>query len=176
MKKSRHMKEQQVEEIKNKFDGSNAAILTDYRGLNVAEATELRKQLREAGVEYKVLKNTLTKIAINNSGLEDLNEYLEGPVAIAFSEIDPVAPAKILSKFAKEHNNLEIKVGVLEGNVVNKEQLKMLADLPSREELLAQVLRAMQGPISGFANVLQGNIRNLVYVVEAVRKEKEAQA
>jgi large subunit ribosomal protein L10 len=176
VKKSRKLKEQQVQDIKSKFDNSNAAILTDYRGLNVAEATELRKQLREADIEYKVLKNTLTKIAIKDSELDDLNDFLEGPTAVAFSESDPVAPAKILSQFAKEHNNLEIKAGVLEGKVVNIEQVKVLADLPSREELLAQVLRAMQGPVSGLVNVLQGNIRNLVYALEAVRKEKEAQA
>ncbi|MBZ4688696.1 MAG: ribosomal protein [Clostridiales bacterium] len=176
MNKARQEKERVVQEIKSKLQNSNAAVLTDYRGLNVAEVTELRKQLREAGVEYKVLKNTLVKIAAKEVGLEDLFQYLEGPTAIAFSEEDPVAPAKILSNFAKEHKNLEIKAGLLEGNVVSIEQVKELADLPSREELIAKVLGGLQGPISGLVNVLQGPIRNLVYVLEAIRKEKEAQA
>ena len=174
MNKARLKKESAVQEIKSKLQNSNAAVLTDYRGLNVAEVTELRRQLREAGVEYKVLKNTLTKIAAQEVGYEGLFEYLEGPTAIAFSTEDPVAPAKILANFAKEHKNLAIKAGLLEGSVVSVDQVKALADLPGREELIAKVLGGLQGPITGLVNVLQGPIRNLTYVLNAIKEEKEA--
>lgn len=176
MNKQRQKKEETVRELTQKLESAVGAVVTDYRGLNVAEVTVLRAKLREAGVDYKVVKNTLARLAAKNAGLEDLYTYLEGPTAIAFSNQDPVAPAKILSDFAKDHKALEIKGGLLEGKVISLDQVKALADLPSREELLAQILRAMQGPMYGFANVLQGTIRNLVYVLEAVRKQKEAEA
>jgi large subunit ribosomal protein L10 len=171
--KQRQMKEQIVNEITEKLQNSVTAVITDYRGLNVAQATQLRNELRELNVEYKVLKNSLTKIAADKLGLQDLNQFLEGPTAIAFSKDDPVAPAKVLAKFAKDNKALEIKGGILEGKVVTINEIKALADLPSREELLAQVLRAIQSPLTGMANVLQGPLRNLVYVLEAIRKEKE---
>ncbi|WP_366923273.1 50S ribosomal protein L10 [Metallumcola ferriviriculae] len=176
MNKQRQQKVQVVEEIKAKLDKVRGAVLTDYRGLNVAEMTELRAKLREANVEYKVLKNTLVTIAAQDLGLGGLNPYLEGPTAIAFGVEDAVSPAKVLSKFAKDHKQLEIKAGILEGKVIGVEEVKALADLPSREELLAQVVRGMQAPMAGLANVLQGSIRNLAYVLEAVRKEKEQTA
>jgi len=169
-------KEQTVQDITEKLQESVTAVITDYRGLNVAQATKLRNELREANIDYKVLKNTLTKIAAKNVGLEGIDQYLEGPTAIAFSTEDPVAPAKILAKFAKDNKDLEIKGGVLEGKVVSLEQIKALADLPSREELLAQVLRGIQSPLTGMANVLAGPLRNMANVLGAVRKEKEAQA
>jgi len=176
LNKQRQQKVQVVEEIKAKLDKVRGAVLTDYRGLNVAEMTELRAKLREANVEYKVLKNTLVTIAAQDLGLGGLNPYLEGPTAIAFGVEDAVSPAKVLSKFAKDHKQLEIKAGILEGKVIGVEEVKALADLPSREELLAQVVRGMQAPMAGLANVLQGSIRNLAYVLEAVRKEKEQTA
>lgn len=169
-------KEPVVQEIKGKLEASKGAVLADYRGLNVAQVTELRRRLREAGVEYKVVKNTLTKLAAAELGLEGLNPYLEGPTAIAFGIEDPVAPAKILSEFAKTNKALEIKAGVLEGKVIDFNGVKALADLPSREVLLAKVLGGMQAPLYGFANVLQGNLRNLVYVLEAIRKQKAGEA
>jgi large subunit ribosomal protein L10 len=162
-----------VAEIKDKLSRAQSVVLADYRGLNVAQATELRKQLREAGIEYKVVKNTLTIIAARECGLDGLASLLTGPTAIAFGYDDPVAPAKILSEFAKANKDLELKGGVLDGQVMNVEDVKALADLPSREELLAQVLRGMQAPIAGFVNVLQGTIRNFVYALDAVRKQKE---
>ncbi len=176
MNKQRQQKAEIVAEIKEKLGNARGAVLTDYRGLNVAEMTELRAKLREANVEYKVLKNTLVTIAARDMGLEGLDPYLEGPTAIAFGTEDAVSPAKILSKFAKDHKDLEIKAGILEGKVIGIEEIKALAELPTREELLAQVLRGMQAPMAGFANVLQGTIRNLVYVLEAIRKEKEQMA
>ncbi len=165
-----------VAEIKERLEKVQGAVLADYRGLNVAEVTELRRQLRTAGVEYKVLKNTLTIRAARELGLEDLVPLLSGPTAIAFGYTDPVVPAKIISDFAKTRPNLEVKGGLLEGKVLSASGVKALADLPSREVLLSQVVRGMQAPIAGMVNVLQGTIRNCVYVLEAVRKQKEEQA
>ena len=139
----------------------------------MAQATELRRKLREAGVEFKVLKNTLTAIAAKKL-IRRVDLLLVGPTAIAFGYDDPVAPAKVLSEFAKTNPALELKGGLLEGKVLDVAGVKALADLPSREELLSQVLRGMQAPISGLVNVLQGTIRNLVYALDAVRKQKEA--
>lgn len=162
-----------VAEIKEKLSKSKGVIIADYRGLNVAQATELRKQLRDAGVEYRVVKNTLTILAAKESGLDDMVSLLSGPTAIAFGYEDPVAPAKVLSEFARTNKALEIKGGVLEGRLLDVDGVKALAILPSREELLGQVARGMQSPIAGLVNVLQGTIRNFVYALEAVRKQKE---
>lgn len=169
-------KKQVVDDIKDKLEKSQGAVLTDYRGLNVAEVTELRTKLREAGIEFKVLKNTLTRIAAHQIGLEDLDPYLEGPTAIAFGVDDPVAPAKILSDFAKTHKALDIKAGILENKVIDFEGVKALADLPPREVLLARVLGGMQGPMYGFAGSLQGVLRKFVYALDAVREKKSAEA
>ncbi|NPV26982.1 MAG: 50S ribosomal protein L10 [Firmicutes bacterium] len=166
-------KKQVVTEIREKLQRSKSAVLTDYRGLNVKEVTKLRNQLREAGIEYRVVKNTLATIAVKDIGLDELEVYLKGPTAIAFSD-DPVAPAKILSEFAKTNKNFAIKGGVLEGKVIDLEGVKALADLPSREVLLAKVVGAMQAPITAWVNVLQGPIRKFVYALDAVRKQKEA--
>jgi len=167
-------KQKVVEEIRNKFSGAKAAVLADYRGLNVAEVSKLRTELRNAGIEYKVVKNTLTRIAAHELGLNELDPYLEGPTAIAFSAGDPAAPAKILSNFAKTHKALELKAGVLEGKVIDTNGVKTLADLPSREVLLARVLSGMQTPMYGLVTVLSGPMRNLVYALNAVREQKEA--
>lgn len=166
-------KQQVVEEISDKFQRAASAVLTDYRGLNVSEATILRKELREAGVEYKVLKNTLTKLAAEKVGYQELMKDLVGPTAIAFSYDDPVAPAKILTKFAKEHKKLELKSGVVEGKIIDFAGITALAELPSREVLLAQVLAGFQGPIAGFVNVMQGNLRNFACVINAIKEQRE---
>ncbi|HOB21478.1 MAG: 50S ribosomal protein L10 [Firmicutes bacterium] len=162
-----------VEEIAEKLSKSQLAVLTDYRGLNVKDITELRKKLREAGVEYKVVKNTLTTLAARKLELTDLEPHLVGPTAVAFGYDDPVAPAKILSDFAQEHKELELKVGVLEGKVIDAEALNDLAKLPNREVLLAMLLGAMQGPIGGFARVLAGPITGFVRVLDQIREQKE---
>lgn len=151
MSKALEKKKQAVAEIAEKLRNSKSTVLTDYRGLTVAEMNELRKQLREAGVEYKVLKNTLTRRATAELGLSGLDQHLTGPTAIAFSNEDVVAPAKILHKFAKDHNALEIKGGVIEGRVVGLDEIKELADLPSREGLLSMLLSVLQAPIRNFA-------------------------
>ncbi|GGJ75222.1 large subunit ribosomal protein L10 [Anoxybacillus voinovskiensis] len=158
------LKKQVVAEIADKFRASKSTIIVDYRGLNVAEVTELRKQLREAGIEFKVYKNTLTRRALAEVGLEGLDEVLTGPNAIAFSNEDVVAPAKILNDFAKKHEALEIKAGVIEGNVATLEEVKALANLPSREGLLSMLLSVLQAPI-----------RNFALVTKAVAEKKEEQ-
>ena len=159
------LKKQIVAEIADKFRASKSTVIVDYRGLNVAEITELRKRLREAGVEFKVYKNTLTRRALAEVGLEGLNDVFTGPNAIAFSNEDVVAPAKILSEFAKEHEALEIKAGVIEGNIATVEEINALAKLPSREGLLSMLLSVLQAPI-----------RNFALVAKAVADKKEEQS
>ena len=153
-----------VEEITNKLKNSVTAVVVDYRGLNVAEVTELRKQLREAGVEFKVYKNTLTRRAAEAAGLSELSGVLTGPNAIAFSSEDAVAPAKIINEFAKTHEALEIKAGVIEGTIATAEDVKALAELPSREGLLSMLLSVLQAPM-----------RNFALAVKAVAEQKEEQ-
>jgi large subunit ribosomal protein L10 len=162
-----------VEELSQKLADSQLTVLTDYRGLNVKDITELRKKLREAGIEYKVVKNTLATLAARKQELEELESHLEGPTAIAFSFEDPVAPAKILSDFAKDHKQLELKVGVLEGQIIDADEIGNLAKLPSREVLLGMLLGAMQGPIGGFARVLAGPITGFARVLDQIREQKE---
>ena len=169
-------KEQIVADLSDKLSRTKGAVLTTYRGLTVAQDTKLRRKLREAGVEYRVVKNTLTRIAAEKANISGLEQYLEGTTAIAISYTDPVAPAKVLSDFVKEikGQSLEIKAGIVEGKVVDANGVKALASLPSREVLIAQVLAGMQSPIVGLLNVLQGTTRNLVYALEAIRKQKES--
>lgn len=162
-----------VAELKGKLTETKGAVLADYRGLTVAQDTKLRRKLREAGVEYKVVKNTMLRLAAHDLELQGLDPYLEGPSALAISSVDPVAPAKIIAEFAKEFKALEIKAGLVEGKVIDAAGVKALANLPPREVLIAKMLGSMQSPISGLANVLQGTIRNVVYVLDAVRKQKE---
>ncbi len=173
---TKEQKKQVVEEIKEKLKKCQVAILANNKGLNVAQATKLRNLMRESGNEYKVAKNTLTKIAADELGIEGLDEYLVGPTTITFGYGDPASSAKILHKFARENKVLEIKVGVLEGSIIDVAKVKELADLPSREVLLGKVVGGFQAPIYGLVNVLQGNIRNLVYVLDAVRKQKAENA
>ncbi len=164
MSKVIEKKKQVVSEIATKLRESESTILVDYRGLDVAEVTELRKQLREAGVEFKVYKNTMSRRAAEEAELSELNEVLVGPTAIAFSNEDVVAPAKVLNNFAKNHEALEIKGGVIQGSVASIDQIKELADLPSYEGLLSMVLSVLQAPM-----------RNFAYATKAVAEQKEEQ-
>jgi large subunit ribosomal protein L10 len=140
-----------VNEVAEKLKASSCTIVTDYRGLNVAQVTQLRKTLREAGIEFTVLKNTLARRATASAELTELDEYLTGPTAIAFSTGDIVAPAKILTEFAKKNDNLNVKAAIVEGRVVGYDQIKALADLPSREGLLSMLLSVLQAPVRNFA-------------------------
>ena len=165
-----------VAELKDLLTSSKGVVLVDYCGLTVAEDTELRSKMREAGVKYMVAKNTFIRIAAQEAGIEGLDAYLEHNTAVAFSAEDPVAPAKILNDFSKDHKALEIKAGVLDGKVIGLDEVKAVAELPSREELLAKLVGSMQAPISGLVNVLQGTIRNFVYTLEAARQKKEQES
>jgi large subunit ribosomal protein L10 len=144
---ARPEKEASVSEMQAKFEVAGSVVVADYRGLNVTEVTQLRKQLREAGVELKVAKNTLTLIAAKNVGIEGLDSILKGPSAMAFGVKDLVAPAKILTSFAKDHKMLEVKGGVVQGKVVDIEGVKALADLPPKEVLVARALGGMKAPL-----------------------------
>lgn len=144
-------KQKLVEEIADRLSRSKATIVTDYRGLTVAEVTELRKQLRDAGVDYQVLKNTMTRRAAEKAELAGINELLTGPNALAFGFEDVVAPAKVLFNFAKAHKALELKGGVVEGRVVSAKEVEDLATLPSREGLLSMLLSVLQAPMRNFA-------------------------
>ncbi len=165
MSKNLEVKKQKVEEIKVKFDGAKSAILVDFRGLNVDETTELRKNFREAGVEYKVYKNNLVKLAIADTEFEPLSQDLTGPNAIAFSYDDPVTPARIIKNFAEKHDNLELKTGVVEGIYFDQEKIIEISSIPSRDVLLAKLLGSLQAPVSNFAYLLSNIIEE---------KEKEA--
>jgi large subunit ribosomal protein L10 len=169
---ARPEKEAVVKELTDKFSSAKSLVITDYLGLNVAEMTELRSKLREAGVEFKVVKNTLATIAANDVEMDEMTEYFSGPTAIAFGEDDAVSPAKVLVEFAKDHEVLEIKAGLLNGEIISKEKVESLAEIPSREELLAKAFASMKAPLSGLVNVLQGNIRGLVQVLNQIKEEK----
>lgn len=157
-------KQNLVQDIAGKFEAAASVVVVDYRGLTVAQVTELRKQLREAGVEFKVYKNTLVRRAAEKAGVEAINEVLTGPNAIAFSNEDVVAPAKIINEFAKKNEALEIKAGIIEGNVSSAEDVKALAELPSREGLLSMLLSVLQAPV-----------RNFALATKAVADQKEEQ-
>jgi large subunit ribosomal protein L10 len=159
-------KEQAIQELSDLIGRSKGAILTDYRGFTVSEITELRKRLREKGAVYHVVKNTLFKRAIQDG--EGLNQYLEGPTAIAFALEDPVAPTKALLDFIKEKKKGEVKAGYIEGVVYTEPQVDALSKLPPRDVLIAQVVGAIQSPLTSLVGTLDGIISNFVRTVQAV--------
>lgn len=163
-----------VEEIYKKLDAAKLVVFADYRGLNVEEMTELRNKLRAPGVEVRVLKNTMVRFALQKAGHEDTVPQITGPNIIVFSNEDPVAPAKVLFDFAKTHKNLQVKLGILEGQTIAADKVKALADLPSREVLVATVLGTMQAPITSFVRVLNANLTGLVRALDQVREQKQA--
>lgn len=165
-----------IEEIKEKINNAESMVLVDYRGLNVSQLTELRSQYRNSGVEYKVYKNSMMRFAFKDAGMEEFNQYLKGPSAIAFSYDDPVPAAKITSEFAKDNDKLEIKAGIVDGRIIDLDGIKNLAELPPKDVLIAQTLGGLNAPIQGFANVLQGTIRGLAIVLNRVAEEKEKTA
>lgn len=170
--KALQQKKEIVNELTEKIKAAKAIVLADYRGLTVEQDTELRSALRKAGVDYKVVKNTLTRFAAKENGLDGLDSFLNGPTAMAISTNDPVAPAKVLAEFAKKYDKLELKVGVIEGKVIDVNGVKALAELPPREVLIARVLAGFNAPITGFVNVLNGNIRGLVCALNAIAEQK----
>ena len=161
MSNTLELKKATVAQIKEKLTTAQSVVLVDYRGLNVAEVTELRKQFRAAGVEYAVLKNSLVGIAAKEVGIEGLDSILEGPTALAFGMTDAVAPAKIIAEFAKKNDKLKVKAGILDGAILDVAGVEKLSAIPSREVLIAKVMGSMMSAVSKF-----------VYVLEAIRKQK----
>ena len=151
-----------VDEVSAKFSAAASVVVVDYRGLTVDEVTRLRKQLRDANVEMKVIKNSILSRAAEKAGLEGLGEVFTGPTAVAFSNEDVVAPAKIINDFSKDAKALEIKGGIIEGKVSSLEEITALAKLPNREGLLSMLLSVLQAPI-----------RNVAYAVKAVAEKEE---
>lgn len=148
------LKQPIVDEISAHIKDAQSVVLVDYRGLTVEQDTQLRKNLREAGVTYKVYKNTLMNRAFKDTPFEGLSEYLEGPSAVAISSEDATAPARVLSEFAKTADKLEIKAGVVEGNVYDAKGMAVIASIPSREALISRLLGSLQSPITNFARVM----------------------
>ena len=161
MSKNLEIKKGVVADIKEKFEKAQTAVLVDYRGLNVAEDTELRNQLRKAGVEYVVLKNTMINLAIKEMNLDEMKSHLEGPTAVAFGYEDAIAPAKVLTDFIKAKKKMNIKCGVCDGAYLDEAGVQALANTPSREVLIAKIMGSMMSSVSNF-----------VYALEAIRKQK----
>jgi large subunit ribosomal protein L10 len=171
---SREKKRELVESYTEKFSRSQAAFLTDYRGLPVAELNQLRNKMRETGSGYHVVKNRLVMLALRKAGLPVPEEFLRGPTAIGFCYENIVAPAKVLTEYAKESKALTIKGGILNERVIDVQAISSLADLPSRDVLLAQLLGSVQSPMAGLVNVLSGTLRGLVTVLKARADQLEA--
>lgn len=149
------LKQPVVEEIKELLDGAASAVLVEYRGITVEEDTNLRKEFREAGITYKVYKNTMIRFAVQGTDFEPLTADLEGPTAIAVSKDDATAPARIAAKYAKQVKPFELKSGVIEGTYYDKDGIQVIATIPSREELLSKLLGSIQSPIANFARVIK---------------------
>lgn len=166
-------KKQIVEDIKAKVTSAKSMVIVDYRGINVKNDTEFRAKMREANVEYKVLKNKLVKIALNQLGYTELDEQFEGTTAIAFAQADPVAPAKIILEAMAKYNVLKIKGGMVEGKPITTEGVKELALLPSREALVARVLGTLLAPITGLVRVLNaGTVGGLAIALNQIAEKK----
>jgi large subunit ribosomal protein L10 len=162
--KNREIKEAKVAEIKEKMEKAQSIIFAKYQGLAVEEDTELRKALREAGVEYKVYKNTLTTLAAKELGFDGIVDALEGPLSVAFGYEDPTVPAKVLNDFAKNHKKLELVAGIVQGEIFDEAKVKQLATIPSREVLIAKLLGSFKAPLS-----------NLAYLLNAIKEQKESE-
>jgi large subunit ribosomal protein L10 len=173
---SRSAKEKAVDTLSQELGSLSLAVMTDYRGLTVKETEELRAKLREEGITYKVTKNTLLKLAVQNTdALKDVNlDVFTGPMALAIGSGDEIAPARVIFQFAKEHKALEI-VGAItaEGRVLSAQDVKALATLPSREQLLGQLVGTIAAPLSGFVGVMSGNVRSIINVLNALSQVQE---
>ena len=160
-------KVESVAALKGRLGAAKTAVLTEYRGLTVRQLSDLRKQLKAAAAEYKVVKNRLARLAVKDSPLDPLGTYFKGPTGLVFTKQDPVAVAKALQTFVKNNPALTIKLGVVDGKVLQPAELKALADLPSKDQLRAQIVGALQGPMSQLVSLLQAPMRQLVYVLES---------
>jgi large subunit ribosomal protein L10 len=164
-----------VEEIKERLQNNACVVMASYIGMDAAEATDLRSQMRSKNVAFKVYKNTLGLRALKELGFDDASAYLDGPTVWAFSEEDPVAPSKVLKDFHKEVEVVDIRGGILDGKVVSKADLDAIADLPSQEQLIAQVVGVLAAPLQNFLGVMNAVPRDFVGVVDQIKKQKEEQ-
>ena len=166
-----------VGDLRELVGQTKAAILTDYRGLSVAELTELRKKLREVDGEYRVVKNTLFKLAAGDTmPVGEMSEFLAGPTAIGFAKGDPVAVAKIMLEYAQAHKAMTVKAGVMDGRVLTPAQVDALSKTPPREVLLSQMLGSLQSPIAGFVGTLGGIVSNFVFTLQAIADKQSTGA
>ncbi len=163
-----------VKDLHGRFEQAAVIILTDYKGLNVEAINDLRRQLSQAGIEFKVVKNTLLRRASQNTDAALVDEFFTGPTAVALGYDDPVAPAKVLARFAEKNEKLEIKAGALQGSKLDINQITALSKLPSREDLLAQFLSVLNGVPSSFVRVLNAVPAQLVNVLSAIKDQKNA--
>ena len=160
--------------LTEKIKGATAGVLVDYKGTNVVLDTEMRRKMREVGVEYTVIKNTMLRFAARECGLEGLEPHLEGPTALAISQDDPVAAAKIIHEYVGKDKPMQVKAGFVDGSVIDAAKVESLSKLPAKDVLVAQVLGTMMAPISGLANVLNANIRGLAVALKAIAEQKAA--
>jgi large subunit ribosomal protein L10 len=165
-------KVESVAELHGKFARAVSAVLADFRGLTVQELTDLRQQLREASLELAVVKNTLARLAVQDTPFEGLSPYLKGPTSITFSYRNVVAPAKVLNAYVKKQPKLAVRAGLFEGELVPAEKIAEIADLPSRDIILAQALAAMQGPLAGLVGILQGILSTFIGTLQAIHDKK----
>ncbi len=166
-------KEQIVAELADKLKEAKSLLLTDFTGLNVEEISELRTQLREAEVEYHIVKNTLARLSVEQLGLTQLLEHITGPIAIAMSHNDPIAPAKVITEFSKKIDKPTLKAYFLDGDVYQGEQIKELAKLPSHEALMGQLVGTIASPLSGFVTALNNLLQQIVIVLNEIKNQKE---
>lgn len=171
----KQIKKDAVESLTTKFKKAKSVVMTDYRGMTVAEMTNLRRVLRAEHIEYRIAKNRLVRIAIKEAGSEAADEYLTGPTAIAFGYEDPVVPARIISEFAKTSEKLRFKGGLLEGKKISLATIEKLAKLPSKEQLLGRLLGSLQGPACKLAMGLNQAASKIVYALKAIEEQKKAQ-
>ena len=171
--KNREQKAQAISEFSEGIGKATNAFVLDFKGITVPQVTELRKQVRETGSEYVVIKNTLALIAVKDSPLQKITGTFSGMTAIAYNTTDAVALAKVLTKFAKDVPAVQFKAALLAGQIVPATEIQNIANLPSREELVSKLLYLLQSPIRGLVTVLAANIRNLAVVIDQVRQQKE---
>lgn len=169
-------KKQIVSELSEDLKAAHTGVIVDYKGITVEADTKLRRQLREAGSQYRVVKNTLLRLALEEAGITGLDDALQGTTAVAVSNDDYVAPAKILAGFAEKNEKFTIKAGFIDGKSADAAQIKTLASLPPKEELVAQALRGLNGPISGLVTVLNGTMKGLVVALNAIAEKQQQSA
>lgn len=174
MSKNFELKQQVVSDIVEKLKQAQSVVVVEYKGITVEQVTDLRAKFRAAGVDYCVLKNKLVRLALKEIGVEGMDDVLTGPSAFAFGMTDPAAPAKIINEYiAKAKNDtIRVKAGLLDGTVLDEKGVKALADLPSKEVLIARIMGSLNAPVTNFVGVLSATLRSLVYAIEAVRKQK----